>query len=695
MKNFILSFLILLPSLVFGQGQGVSMRSTNGAAYGITPMERVVPTKSLNYGLTNSPYIVAAANGVTNIFGPFTPGTVTSGIQEALNSLNTGFEYGPTAAGGQLSFSSGYFYFTNVLSYSNTFTTEIKLVGAGSLDTKLVYAGNDGMTNCIWFQGRGNTNSGSLNLPIHLIIRDMGFSSINERTNVLLCVTNISLAEIESCNFTSWRIMTNQAVGSAMSIFGTGYTDDNQTLVGLVIGNQNEHATILNNSFFAGLATGMDIWADHWYSSVLKFAFIGHNLNGTTTKRWPTNSAYTLQSAIVRRTGIDSSYDKVHFYECEGGLAFINPSASGNYQFMSEIQWEGCDHGIGAVTTNYASAQFLMDMSDTYAQLSSEGRNWKITGYPTNYAWEGPIALPTNIRRTVWDNPISMTGPVVWTGVATGDGSGLTNLNIGSSITGFETNIFPSGINDVVSPLHTTPPWGRKLFADTIGATQVVLVKVSGGTPNVWLSETEEARIRASASTLINGSLEFTGATNHGTLTNFGRVDVTGDLWVSGKYNGVKVYRALLTQVTSEATSGSLIVGHIYVIAALNAGDDFANVGYVSEGTPFTATGTTPTDWSNGTTVTDKTVSAPTVTVLENSFGGTLVWTYSSAGDYLCTLTSAFTANKTFLRPYNDYDAGSALGIQLRRTGNNTLQMTTGGVDNYLSEYPVEILVYP
>ena len=51
------------------------------------------------------------------------------------------------------------------------------------------------------------------------------------------------------------------------------------------------------------------------------------------------------------------------------------------------------------------------------------------------------------------------------------------------------------------------------------------------------------------------------------------------------------------------ATSGVLEVGKDYLIKSLQAGDDFSNVGYVSDGTIFTATGTTPTTWTNSTEV--------------------------------------------------------------------------------------------
>lgn len=51
-----------------------------------------------------------------------------------------------------------------------------------------------------------------------------------------------------------------------------------------------------------------------------------------------------------------------------------------------------------------------------------------------------------------------------------------------------------------------------------------------------------------------------------------------------------------------ELTSGSLVVGALYRINHFETGDDFTNVGAASnaDGVEFTATGTTPTTWSNG-----------------------------------------------------------------------------------------------
>lgn len=50
-------------------------------------------------------------------------------------------------------------------------------------------------------------------------------------------------------------------------------------------------------------------------------------------------------------------------------------------------------------------------------------------------------------------------------------------------------------------------------------------------------------------------------------------------------------------------TSGLLVVGIRYFIGAVTGSDDFTNVGFATPGTPFIATGTTPTVWTNSTNV--------------------------------------------------------------------------------------------
>jgi hypothetical protein len=104
--------------------------------------------------------------------------------------------------------------------------------------------------------------------------------------------------------------------------------------------------------------------------------------------------------------------------------------------------------------------------------------------------------------------------------------------------------------------------------------------------------------------------------------------------WQYGSDPYIKKYVASLRQSASTNTSGTLVVGREYLIDALVLGDDFTNVGFVTAGVPFTATGTTPTDWTNGTAVIDVEASAPQATVLVNETGVSFSFVYDSPGVY-------------------------------------------------------------
>lgn len=96
---------------------------------------------------------------------------------------------------------------------------------------------------------------------------------------------------------------------------------------------------------------------------------------------------------------------------------------------------------------------------------------------------------------------------------------------------------------------------------------------------------------------------------------------------------------------------------------------------------------------------------APEAVVLENTLGGTVVWTRSIAGTYIGTLTGAFPTAKTFLKQSAfSYISGPADDDVLFAVQPNTVNSvsvltmtgaTSAGVDAYLTNTPVEIIVYP
>lgn len=111
------------------------------------------------------------------------------------------------------------------------------------------------------------------------------------------------------------------------------------------------------------------------------------------------------------------------------------------------------------------------------------------------------------------------------------------------------------------------------------------------------------------------------------------------------------VYAARLRQ-QANMTSGLLVVGLKYTVTTLQAGDDFSNVGYVDINVEFTATGTTPTTWSNASVV----VPTPIITAIANTLGGDVVWSRVGTGNYWGVLAGAFTENKTYMPPFGNYE---------------------------------------
>ena len=179
-------------------------------------------------------------------------------------------------------------------------------------------------------------------------------------------------------------------------------------------------------------------------------------------------------------------------------------------------------------------------------------------------------------------------------------------------------------------------------------------------------------------------------------------------------------------------TSGALVIGKRYTILDFNTGDNFTNVANVISGTinttgcVFDAIGTTPTTYSNGSTLahyetqsytyaelkaglgigtkvykallTQTGTSAPVATVLVNTLSGTPVWSYDSVGIYYMTLASEFTSGKTGVitgstdnsRSYAGY-RGDANIVYIEQSSNDGSFTPVNGLD----ALTIEIRVYP
>jgi len=93
--------------------------------------------------------------------------------------------------------------------------------------------------------------------------------------------------------------------------------------------------------------------------------------------------------------------------------------------------------------------------------------------------------------------------------------------------------------------------------------------------------------------------------------------------------------------------------------------------------------------------LTQAAAAAPVATILQNTTGGTLVWTRQSAGNYTVTASTAlFTVNKTIVfGNYGNVGAGLTQDFGWNRTSDTTITLIVDG-DDKLVNGSFEIRIY-
>ena len=176
-------------------------------------------------------------------------------------------------------------------------------------------------------------------------------------------------------------------------------------------------------------------------------------------------------------------------------------------------------------------------------------------------------------------------------------------------------------------------------------------------------------------------------------------------------------------------TSGVLEVGVSYTIITFVAGDNFTNVGGTNvTGNVFVATGTTPTTYTNGSTLAkyvtqsytyaelksglglgskiykaslnQTSTNAPVEVELVNTLGGTPVLSYVGVGDFLLTLNGEFPdASKVIIlgTPLQNDTTYAGVNIFWNDADSISIQTFKNGasVNDLLIDYSIVIEVFP
>lgn len=717
--------------------------------------------------LTNVPrqWVPVSSRGIINglstvvnaglPYGPDTPGTATSGLQEAYNATVAGrTSIGPGIISVPVVLDGGDYFLTNTLVVSNLFTTDFSLEGfAGMTGSRLIAAG----TNSACLIVRGGFNSylpSSLTMPVGVRLNGVTFASVLDDTNALVTLTNNYHVDIENCNFTSWMVMTNQDWGSGNSIVGnTQAPPIASSLVGLVTGNGGENGTHVVRCNFGGLGVGAVILSDHIYMSGTTFSLIGLSWdgNGTHTSKWPTNHPYSSGAAIIRYPGLNSRYTDPYFYSCRVGLFvnYTNNSVDAEAQYLDNPIFEGVDYEIATSATNrvffYTGGPngITPDVPTAKAYVNTTN------GYSMNNS--GRLV----VRKFVYDNngttPFASIYATKFEGTLfVGGASGLSNLPpVGLAAT--NTGTAGQAYHWLTS---STGYWATVSGSGTPGGanTQVQFNDAGsfGGDGGLTYNKTTDTLtinggllVGAVAGDLsVGGDISFDG-TNYGNgfgLTELNATNLIGLVQTAnlgtGSADNTKFLRGDLTWAVPAGGSGSGIatnggsgqnnlLTNLTVISSAvdkvpliintqpggNATDLFVITNNGAASSKFFRVDNNGVLYANGAGITNlggikqyvalisqSGTAAPTATVVNNTLGGTVTLARTDVGTYTATLTGAFTVSKTVIRATASAQTCNLTAI---RTDANTITFKTFDVeivglsDDMLTTASFEILVYP
>ena len=174
------------------------------------------------------------------------------------------------------------------------------------------------------------------------------------------------------------------------------------------------------------------------------------------------------------------------------------------------------------------------------------------------------------------------------------------------SADGSSANIAPSATGSIPNGFHRyrIGAAGGVPFIEIDGVALTLTLSTTGATPPGWTGAVNLNTVEVGALWGTTGGSQTSGACNvkgYGTGT-WSASDIT----TYASTGALPAWTQTQGKAGSTQTSGVLVVGKQYTVTTYVAGDDFTNVGAASNasGVTFAATGTTPTAWANGSTLT-------------------------------------------------------------------------------------------
>jgi hypothetical protein len=364
------------------------------------------------------------ANGDTNWFGPWTPGTQTAGIQEAINALPRPANP-KSPGGGKIALMPGTFHTATNISLPTTNAFYLTLEGAGMLASGIVYT-NTTPQNVLTI-GSPNSLNGA-----HFRMSDLFVASVtNACTNIVFLngantppyanVGGVGEADIERCWIGWWTGMTNATVFSPDS---PGlFTTERRNLIGLnVLNNYGSRITVKNNAFGPG-CIGLSYANDQGAIEGNLFIASGIDEQWSLTNDWPVSSPYKAGFAcylVDPNLMVSGALANNDSWSVDGNRFVIAPRTVFYFQnasrrkaiFRQMVEGNGkAAVARGALT--FVNPEFLGTM--TYYQVTNSA------DYTT---WNSHLAPSNMVSEVRFDGGITVVrGDIV-----------VTNAGVGTSI---------------------------------------------------------------------------------------------------------------------------------------------------------------------------------------------------------------------------------------------------------------------
>ncbi len=332
--------------------------------------------------------------------------------------------------------------------------------------------------------------------------------------------------------------------------------------------------------------------------------------------------------------------------------------------------WDNGNKRLGIGTT---SPNRKLEVADIDSQLSLKGT---ITGAPVYQSWYNS----SNVRRGYFGFPSDSNGTLRLVNEESGD-IYITPINgstiVSSTVTASNGTLIGGALTSGYIPKAT----GANSLGNSLIYDNGTNVGIGNSAPSEKLEVT--GTIKATSYT---GSATLTGTPTAPTATagtnttqiattafvKNGFVALTGNETIAGvkTFSSNILSNSLSTagsdQLTLTSGSTSLIIDDYS--STIIAGGDIKATGFIRTtylpGQLLKADGNVTVGYKVYTALLSQTgTSAPTATVLENTLGGTIVWTRSATGIYVGTLSGAFTVDKTLTLMNTGHNVNGFEGI--------------------------------